>query len=163
MDGSIEYSNDCGAYWFIDTNQDWVIRAGYTCTSFVRRHKKHTKCALLKSEQSKQSRLYCSYPHPDANVDSVLHSMKRGEWTDIKIVTGVCWTRENQEHVVNLFKWGDDVVNRLQKSRVKGSLLDKKEKMVSYLFETMLSLCLAPDKNISSNPSYESFNGRFKG
>ena len=65
--------------------------------------------------------------------------------------------------MISLSKWDDAVVKRLEKSKVKGSLKDKKERMVSYLFETVLGLCIAPDKNISPNLLYESFYGRLKG
>ena len=162
LESNLEQSNDQGVYLYIDSNRDWIIRAGSTCTSFRKRHKEHTHSAKLKSDESKQSRLYCSYPHSTANNANFLQSMKRGEWSDLKIVTGVRWTKNNKENVVNLFKWDSFVVNMLQRSRVKLSLLDKKEKMVSYLFETILGLCIAPERNISSNPSYECFNGRFK-
>ena len=140
-----------------------IRRVGSTCTSFSRRHREHAQCAKLKTDEAKKSKLYSSYPHPDANNVDVSQSMKRGEWTDLKIVTGVRWAKKDKQNVVNLFKWDNFVVKMLEKSRVRGSLLNKKEKMVSYLLETILGLCIAPDKNISSNPSYESFNGRFNG
>ena len=40
---------------------------------------------------------------------------------------------------------------------MRGELLDKQERMVAYLFETVLDYL----KNISSNPSFKSVNGRF--
>ena len=46
---------------------------------------------------------------------------------------------------------------------MSAQLLDKQERMVSYLFETVLGLCIAGLNNISSNPSFECFNGRFSG
>ena len=64
---------------------------------------------------------------------------------------------------MDLFVWDRSVLGGLKCNKTKGTLLDKKEHMVAYLFETVLGLCIANYKNISSNPSFESFNGRFSG
>ena len=63
--------------------------------------------------------------------------------------------------MIYLFEWNTRVTSCLDKSKVSMTMIDKKEKMVSFLFETVLGLCIAPSMNVSSNPSYECFNGRF--
>ena len=63
---------------------------------------------------------------------------------------------------MTLFEWDKNVTNSLKRSKTRGSMIDKKEKMVSFLFETILGVCIAPRLNVSSNPSYECFNGRIK-
>ena len=96
------------------------------------------------------------------STDRALKLLQRGKWSDLKMVTGVRWAKEDREEVVGLFVWDQNVLQRLEKSKVRGDMLDKQERMVAYLFETVLGLSIAPSKNISSNPSYECFNGSFK-
>ena len=79
------------------------------------------------------------------------------------MVRGVRWAKEDKQSVVDLFVWDRNVLGGLNRNKMKASLLDKQEKMVAYLFETVLGLCIAGSKNISSNPSFESFNGSFAG
>ena len=88
--------------------------------------------------------------------------MQRGSWSDIKLVFGVRWIKQHREAMVDLFHWDKTVLKSLNINNMKMALLDKKEKMVSYLFETIVGLCIYPLLKVSSNPSYESFDGRFK-
>ena len=69
--------------------------------------------------------------------------------------------KEVYARIVDLFEWDTSVTSCLDKSNVSMTMIDKKEKMVSFLFETVLGLCIAPSMNVSLNPSYECFNGRF--
>ena len=155
--------NSCGVYLFLDTSRKGaIIRAGSTCTSFDQRYKEHTIGAKLQSNKSRKSTLYSRYPHDEVKIDKGLEKVQRGTWSDIKLVFGVRWIKQHREAMVELFHWNDTVLNSLNKNNMKGGLLDKKEKMVSYLFETIVGLCISPLLNVSSNPSYESFNGRFK-
>ena len=64
--------------------------------------------------------------------------------------------------MINLFEWDESVENSLENSKNKGPMIDKKEKMILFLFETILGVCIAPSLNVSSNPSFECFNSRFK-
>ena len=116
-----------------------------------------------KVKKSRDNLFYCSYPHDSVQVDGALSRLQKGKWSDLQIVTGVRWTKEHRENIVDLFAWDKSVLGGLNHNRTKGTLLDKKERMVAYLFETVLGLCIASFKNISSNPSFESFNGRFSG
>ena len=45
----------------------------------------------------------------------------------------------------------------LEKSMANKSLQYKKHRLVCYLFETVLALCIAPDENVSSSLGFESF------
>ena len=156
-------SKERGVYLYIDQTCNWIIHAGCTCTSFGQRHKEHVKGAKLDAEKSKESTLYCSYPHSDIEVQGALATLQRGKWSDLQMVTGVRWAKEDKQSVVDLFVWDRNVLGGLNRNKMKASLLDKQEKMVAYLFETVLGLCIAGSKNISSNPSFESFNGSFAG
>ena len=92
-----------------------------------------------------------------------LRTLQRGSWSDLQMVTGVRWAKEDRENIVGLFVWDQNVLGGLNWNRMSAPLLDKQERMVSYLFETVLGLCIAGLNNISSNPSFETFNGRFSG
>ena len=116
----------------------------------------------MQSNESRRSTLYSRYPHDEVKIDKGLEKVQRGTWFDIKLVFGVRWIKQHREAMVGLFHWNDTVLNSLNKNNMKGGLLDIKEKMVSYLFETIVDLCISPSLNVSSNPSYESFDGRFK-
>ena len=56
----------------------------------------------------------------------------------------------------------EEMLNSISKKKQFSSLKDKKGKMVSFLFETILGLYIAQSMNVSSNRSYQCFNGRFK-
>ena len=77
------------------------------------------------------------------------------------MVCGVRWKKEDTQKVIELFEWDDCTVNMLNRNKAKLTLHEKKEKMVVYLFETIQGLCIRPGDNISSNPSFETFNGSF--
>ena len=158
-----EYNNECGAYLFIDKICNQIICAGCTWTSFAQRHKEHTKGSKLDTEKSQESFLYCSYSHHYVQVDGFLRALQRGSWSDLQMVTHVRWAKGDRKNVVGLFVWDQNVLGGLNRNRMSAQLLDKQERMVSYLFETVLGLCIAGLNNISSNPSFESFNGSFAG
>ena len=62
-----------------------------------------------------------------------------------------------------MFEWYLHTEERLKQNRSELTLEKKKDRMVVYLFETVLALCIKEADNISSNPSFELFNGRFSG
>ena len=147
----------------MDMNDSCIICAGSTCTSFAQRHQEHSRGAKLELEKSRESVLYSSYPHDSIKTTGALSALKRGKWSDLRLVTGIRWAKHDVENVVKLFQWDQSIIRCLVRSNVRGALLDKQERMVAYLFETVLGLCIASVKNISSNPSFECFNGRFNG
>eukprot|EP00979_Chaetoceros_neogracilis_P013136 scaffold3698_cov269-Chaetoceros_neogracile.AAC.5 len=73
------------------------------------------------------------------------------------------WDKNQSNMLKELFVWDATTMSGLQRN--KGDLLlDKKqERMMVYLFETILQLSLCPAHNVSSNPGFEMFNGSFRG
>ena len=63
-------------------------------------------------------------------------------------------------HVQEHFDWDDDVITMLNKRRPSGckTLSDKKHRLVCYLFESTLQMCLSPSDNLSQNPGCEAFS-----
>ena len=127
--------------------------------------KEHAKGASLTTQESKKSRFYCAYPskHHTSGEQDTLSQLQRGWWEDIQFVATVRWGKENSNEVINLFEWDEHTVERLKANRADMTLEKKKERMVVYLFETVLGLCIKESDNVSSNPSFELFNGRFGG
>ena len=93
----------------------------------------------------------------------VAQYLQRGWWSDIKSIASVRWKKEDSKNVVDMFDWDERTEERLKKNRSELTLEKKKERMVVYLFETVLALCIKDADNVSSNPSFELFNGRFSG
>ena len=56
-----------------------------------------------------------------------------------------------------LFQWEADIVSYLNTRQRARSLEHKKHRMVCYLLETALELCLEPRRNVSSSLGFESF------
>lgn len=63
--------------------------------------------------------------------------------------------------VQGLFDWKCDVLNYLENKNATGcnAMLDEKHRLVCYLFETALGLCLCPLDNVSENAGCECFYG----
>ena len=94
-----------------------------------------------------------------------LHQKKsideRWSWGDIKTSMAVGWIKDKSRVITELFEWDEVTMTRLEKNRANLTIEKKKERMLVYLFETVLQLSLCPANNISSNPGYEIFNGTF--
>ena len=152
-----------GAYLMRDSLRDQLIRGGSTSTSFSQRLHEHSKASNLKSAASKDSRLYGSYPSSDATKeDKQATSCKQmGTWGDIKTSMAVGWVKDKSKVITELFEWDEVTMKRLENNRVNLTIEKKQERMLVYLFETVLQLSLCPANNISSNPGYEIFNGTF--
>ena len=108
------------------------------------------------------------YPYCEGNTDGepshlAAQYLQRGWWSDIKSIASVRWKKEDSKNVVDMFEWDERTEERLKQNRSELTLEKKKERMVVYLFETVLALCIKEADNISSNPSFELFNGRFSG
>ena len=71
------------------------------------------------------------------------------------------WTKDNSELVKKLFELDDVTMNNVEQNKSSLSIEKNQELMMVYLFECVLQLSLRPDNIISSNPSFELFNGHF--
>ena len=80
-----------------------------------------------------------------------------GRFKDLKQITGVRYKVENKQKVVDMFEWSDDILKFLEPK--DGSMIEKKNRMVCYLFEKMFDLMIGNDLNLSKNPGFEKFIG----
>jgi hypothetical protein len=157
--------DEVGVYCMIDSRRAAIIRVGKTNDGFGNRLETHKKASNLTSGAAKASRLYMSYPNDSIDSNAIGFGAK-GRWSDIKSSGIVRWKKECKQSVravLSLFEWDDFTLKGLELNKTIGTIEEKKEQMVAYLFETVASLGLKPNDNISSNPSFESFNGRFGG
>ena len=110
------------------------------------------------SKQRSNSVFYNAYPHQDSSHK--INGVQKGVFQDLEFVPALSFRHENREHVQELFDWDDDVITMLNKRRPSGckTLSDKKHRLVCYLFESTMQMCLSPTNNLSQNPGCEAFS-----
>ncbi len=101
------------------------------------------------------SKFYSYYP--DKSSPSIIESIHRGWFSDIQFSPGIIFSEENKQSVHELFRWDDNIVAYLDTRQRVRTLGYKKHRMVCYLLETALELCLEPKHNVSSSLGFESF------
>jgi len=146
-----------------DTIRNINIRAGSTASSFVNRLVEHKKASYLKTNMAKQSVMYSSYPNDGASGKDKSEGCcdAKGNWLQVKTSMAVGWEKDKSEELKKLFVWDETTMKGLERNKANFSLEKKQERMMVYLFESALHLCLSPSNNISSNPGFELFNGSF--
>ena len=162
-DGNEHAKTRIGAYLMTDSVRNITIRAGSTASSFLNRLVDHGKAAVLTNSISKRSVLYSSYPNKRATIQNKSEGCcdARGSWNQIKTSMAVGWDKDKSEELKKLFVWDECIMKGLERNNAKLTMQKKQERMLVYLFETVLHLCLSPSENISSNPGHELFNGSF--
>ena len=159
-----EDSQNCiGAYLMRD-NDGNLIRSGATADSFYNRMKSHYVSSSLNQGRSRRCLIRevssSGYPPQDATKDNqrATCEMQKCYWEDITAPMAISWRKENCTSVTELFDFDTMTIEHLSKNKSKLTIEEKKER---YLFELVLQLCLKPSDNVSSNPGFESFNGKF--
>lgn len=81
------------------------------------------------------------YPHKDSTFEN---SLAVGTFQDLEFVPILRFKKGHISDIQNLFNWSDNVVHYLERKNVKGSntLEHKKYRLVCYMFETIVQLCL---------------------
>ena len=148
-----DFAKCSGSYVVIDSSRGIHIRAGQT-DCIERRWKEHGNCAMLKKESDRRSKLYCSYPHDEADKEN-LFVKPRGAFRDLHCGVGIAFKGRSKKQVVELFDWDDTEEQHLSQLSGSDSLVDKKAKHISYMFELLLALSIGPENNISRNPGME--------
>ena len=70
---------------------------------FSEAHQEHSIGAKLESEKSRESVLYSSYPHDSVETIGALSALKRGKWSDLRLIAGIRWAKHDVENAVQLF------------------------------------------------------------
>ena len=117
-----------------------------------KRWKEHEQAAKKKSDR----RFYQSYPDNDVPFVSCF---KKGTFQQLNQRVALAVNKSNMTPFVDLFDWTVSESNQLAKLSVKGmtnpSLQYKKYRHLCYLFELTYAVALAPQANITQNPTCE--------
>ena len=116
----------------------------------------HPKGSKLANEKHRNNQFYCSYPSLCAQ-DKVIENLRKGWFSDIEFFPGIIFSERNKNDVQEILEFDSHIEAYLEKSMTNKSLQYKKHRLVCYLFETVLALCIAPDENVSSSLGFESF------
>ena len=77
----------------------------------------------------------------------------------LSFISPLRFKAENKSKVQDLFFWSQDVIDYLNVRKPAGcrTLLDKKNRLTCYFFESVVHCLLSPLDNVSANPGCESF------
>ncbi|GFH54008.1 hypothetical protein CTEN210_10484 [Chaetoceros tenuissimus] len=158
-----EHSAYSGAYAVFDKIRGIFIRGGSASDKFgheakTGREKGRVNSHIEASKERPKSRFQQMYPHKDSDFKS---SQAVGTFQDLEFIPILRFNKEHISDIQNLFHWSDNVVHYLDRKNVRGSntLEHKKHRLVCYLFETIVQLCLDANMNVSQNPGCETFCG----
>ena len=155
------HSSQHGAYIIKDRETGIALRAGSASNKLGHPNKKGRERGRINSHHDDSLRrtnsmFYTYYPHKDSPHKT--NGVRRGYFQDLDFIAAIRFKDEDKADVQNLFHWTEEVLRFLDERKPKGKqLLQKKHRLVCYLFETTLQLCLSPVDNISSNPGCETF------
>lgn len=155
-------SDQVGVYMYEDEDGLGIVRAGSAAAGIRKRHKEHIVGSKQACEQDAWSNFYSCYP------DSEINGGKKGRignFHQLKQITGVRFRTEMKQNVVDMFQWGDDIIEFISSKNVSGAenLLEKKHRMVCYFFEKIFDLMIGLHQNLSRNPGFECFIGKWGG
>jgi len=110
----------------------------------------------IREEMRKAGMFYMFYPN---ELSPYKTNLARGVFQDLEFIGALRFRDEYKRKVQDLFQWDVRVLKFLDRRKPKGceTLEDKKHRLLCYLFETTLQMCLNPFDNISENPGCEAF------
>ena len=144
---SEDQADQHGCYVVFDGNRGIAIRAGMASNKFGHKNKMGKGRGRYNghkyaSKQRSNSVFYNAYPHQDSSHK--INGVQKGVFQDLDFVPALKFLHEKREHVKELFDWDDDVITMLNKRRPSGckTISDKKHRLVCYLFESTMQMCL---------------------
>jgi hypothetical protein len=156
-----------GCYLYRDEANGYFVRSGKVIgRSFLERHKEHVKCAM---KQDTKSRFYRTYPAREAVGYS--HALRHGYIEDLAQYCGLGFSRTKSDDYKKLvwlkhgiLDWDEKVMAAINPKGASNNkdIQCKQYHLVGYLFECCYDLAIAPCRNVSENPGFESFLGEFK-
>lgn len=156
-DGALldDIPDQLGAYLFEDEPGIGICRAGSASVGLRKRYNGHVAASKRESPNSSGSNFYNCYPDKSSNGGEM---GIKGNFEDLRQITGVRFTPEMRESVIELLEWDDAILSFLE-NRGTESLLEKKNRMVCYFFEKIFDLMIGLHMNLSRNPGFERFLG----
>ena len=157
-----DIEDQLGAYMYEDEEGLGIIRAGSAAVGIRGRHKEHASASRQNSDDELWSRFYSCYPDSEANQGKGIY----GNFQQVRQITGVRFKKQMKAQVINMFEWDVRIVEFLDARKTPGagdSLEEKKHRMVCYFFEKLFDLMMGIHQNLSSNPGFECFVGKWGG
>ena len=157
-----DIEDQLGAYMYEDEEGLGIIRAGSAAVGIRGRHKEHASASRQNSDDELWSRFYSCYPDSEANQGKGIY----GNFHQVRQITGVRFKKQMKAQVINMFEWDGRIVEFLDARKTPGagdSLEEKKHRMVCYFFEKLFDLMMGIHQNLSSNPGFECFVGKWGG
>lgn len=132
----------------------------------ARHQEQHAAASKLQDPELLKNILYSTYPSREVTQQTA----RKGNFEDLRQVVAFGWRRDDTEAVESLvgrgeddiFLWPIETTNELEKSRMSGSMYDKRLAMVAYLAELTYDLCIDPRENVSRSFGFEVFGLRQK-
>lgn len=160
----IGHSSYHGCYLVKDGETGDFIRAGSASNKLGHvsatgvnkgRINEHLKASM--NPMASNSRFYDAYPHEDAQ--KYQETLKKGTFQQLQFIAPIRFREGKKDDIQSLFEWDKEILDYLERRKPSGceTLKDKKHRIVCYLCEMVMQMCLRPSDNISSNPGCEAF------
>ena len=148
---------EMGAYLYLFCPENGIIqewrRAGSAAVGMKKRGDEHIRNSKQKCERNRESLFYRTFPHKDSALERTSDFL--GYFTDLEHRVGVSFKRDHMLNVQNLFQWTEYTESCIETSKLNLPIEEKKHRLVCYLFETVLQLCLDVRLNVSQSQGNE--------
>ena len=131
-----------------------------------KRHQQHVNASKQLLESEARSVFYSAFPGKKSTQYGGHNAL--GCFDQLRQVTGVRFSSDLKEKVAEMFFWDEHVESQLKQKEQRSStsppmMKELKNRMVCYFFEKMFDLMMSDENNLSSNPGFESFLGKWDG
>ena len=153
--------HEIGSYMYIFKPNNGIIkqwrRAGSASVGLQKRGNDHIRSSLQNNDNDRKSKFYRAFPHLDSERKKT--SDFEGYFQELEQRVGISFDKGNAIDVQSLFEWSDYTESCLDNSRLTLAKTELKTRMICYLFETVLQLCLDEELNVSRSYGNELFLG----
>ena len=122
----------------------------------VKWRKEHTRSSKLTCDKDRASKLYQAYPSLECDQDNLPEkNVIMGRFDQLEQYIGIGFYASDKETIISLFDWSVEGIVELHELKGTGtniSIIDKQYRHICYICETMYTLSIDQNKNISSNP-----------
>jgi hypothetical protein len=153
--------HEIGSYMYLFKPDKAIIkqwrRAGSASVGLHKRGTEHIRSSLQNNDNDRKSRFYRTFPH--VNSEKTKTSDFEGYFQELEQRVGISFEKGRASEVQSLFEWSDYTETCLDNSRLTLAKTELKTRMICYLFETVLQLCLDEQLNVSRSYGNELFLG----
>ena len=153
--------NETGAYLYLFVPNNGMIqqwrRAGSAAVSFKKRGDEHVRASMQRNDQDRDSLFYRTFPHQLSNREKT--ESFEGHFQDLQHRVGLSYIKSKLEAIIGLLEWDQYTEVMLGKFKADLPMKEKKHRLICYLFESALQLCLDTRLNVSRSYGYEYFLG----